>query len=380
MGKYFNPPGDVPKIGRLVDWGDYAHMVGQLREGEVLIGLYYRPQPYLAAALIDSPEELGRQNWGSIERRADYYALARAVADLGFASGAHLHVEEARSEVLEYIISRGDRETPVSVAKPESIIAAARAIDEFYRDPLFAFRMQLIRVSSAVTKSHALSLATAFCQRVIGALTDGRARQLASWVLAAGAGQDADLDMPTIRQVLADFEPDSDVHVGAGELDASRLVKKACSMLVAEGWLTPILETPIEPWEFIEKLKATAACAECEMKAGKLVLGVDDGTRQARDERYSEASNRVDVANDALYRCVLGVLLCKTAFKPAWLTTNVELLARGISNDAAYDRLPILADALEDAGCDSADILDHCRGPGPHVRGCWVVDLVLGKV
>jgi hypothetical protein len=39
----------------------------------------------------------------------------------------------------------------------------------------------------------------------------------------------------------------------------------------------------------------------------------------------------------------------------------------------------ILADALQDAGCDNADILGHCRGPGPHVRGCWVVDLVLGK-
>ena len=42
-------------------------------------------------------------------------------------------------------------------------------------------------------------------------------------------------------------------------------------------------------------------------------------------------------------------------------------------------RLPILADALEEAGCTDADMLAHCRGPGPHVRGCWVVDLVLGK-
>jgi len=41
--------------------------------------------------------------------------------------------------------------------------------------------------------------------------------------------------------------------------------------------------------------------------------------------------------------------------------------------------MPILADALQDAGCDNAGILNHCRGNGPHVRGCWVVDLVLGK-
>ena len=54
-------------------------------------------------------------------------------------------------------------------------------------------------------------------------------------------------------------------------------------------------------------------------------------------------------------------------------------LAQGIYEERAFDRLPILADALEDAGCDNADILSHCRGPGPHARGCWVVDLLLGK-
>jgi hypothetical protein len=42
-------------------------------------------------------------------------------------------------------------------------------------------------------------------------------------------------------------------------------------------------------------------------------------------------------------------------------------------------RLAVLADALEEAGCIDADILNHCRQPGEHVRGCWVVDLLLGK-
>jgi hypothetical protein len=44
-----------------------------------------------------------------------------------------------------------------------------------------------------------------------------------------------------------------------------------------------------------------------------------------------------------------------------------------------FGNMPILADALQDAGCELPEVLDHCRGPGPHVRGCWVVDLVLGK-
>jgi hypothetical protein len=42
-------------------------------------------------------------------------------------------------------------------------------------------------------------------------------------------------------------------------------------------------------------------------------------------------------------------------------------------------RLAILADALEDTGCTNEQILGHLRGPGPHVRGCWVIDLILGK-
>jgi hypothetical protein len=64
---------------------------------------------------------------------------------------------------------------------------------------------------------------------------------------------------------------------------------------------------------------------------------------------------------------------------PSWLTSTVVALARGIDDERAFDRLPILADALQDAGCDHPDILTHCRSDGPHVRGCWVVDLILGK-
>jgi hypothetical protein len=63
----------------------------------------------------------------------------------------------------------------------------------------------------------------------------------------------------------------------------------------------------------------------------------------------------------------------------SWLTSNVTALAQSIYDERAFDRLPILANALEDAGCDNADILNHCRQPGEHVRGCWVVDLLLGK-
>ncbi|HET6574544.1 MAG TPA: hypothetical protein VFG68_13130 [Fimbriiglobus sp.] len=66
-------------------------------------------------------------------------------------------------------------------------------------------------------------------------------------------------------------------------------------------------------------------------------------------------------------------------FKQEWRTSTAVPLAQAIYDSRAFDRLPILADALEEAGCEDPGVLGHCRGPGPHMRGCWVVDLVLGK-
>ena len=80
-----------------------------------------------------------------------------------------------------------------------------------------------------------------------------------------------------------------------------------------------------------------------------------------------------------LLREVVGNPFRPVVLDSAWLTPNVLALARTIYDEHAFDRLPILADALMDAGCDDADILSHCRGPGPHVRDCWVIDLILGK-
>jgi hypothetical protein len=81
-----------------------------------------------------------------------------------------------------------------------------------------------------------------------------------------------------------------------------------------------------------------------------------------------------------LLREIFGNPFANPFFKPAWRTSDVMLLAQGIYEERAFDRMPILADALQDAGCDSEYILTHCRDTAlTNVRGCWVVDLVLGK-
>ncbi len=83
-----------------------------------------------------------------------------------------------------------------------------------------------------------------------------------------------------------------------------------------------------------------------------------------------------------LLRCVFVNPFNATSLNQTWLGWNdgaLVKLAQVIYSQRCFDRLPMLADALEDAGCDDADILTHCRSVGPHVRGCWVIDLLLGK-
>jgi hypothetical protein len=86
------------------------------------------------------------------------------------------------------------------------------------------------------------------------------------------------------------------------------------------------------------------------------------------------------LAQIALARDIFGLLPFRPiAVEPTWLTSAVVGIAESVYADRAFDRMPILADALQDAGCENEDILTHCRSEGPHVRGCWVIDLLLGK-
>jgi hypothetical protein len=92
-----------------------------------------------------------------------------------------------------------------------------------------------------------------------------------------------------------------------------------------------------------------------------------------------EFDREENMARAALLRDIVHNPFRPLPGNPAWNTRSVMALAQAIYTDRAFDRLPILADALEDAGCSDADILARCRGGGEHVRGCWVVDLLTGR-
>lgn len=107
------------------------------------------------------------------------------------------------------------------------------------------------------------------------------------------------------------------------------------------------------------------------------------GTIMPDDDGKSEALLVAEQAIQCdLLRDIIGNPFHPVALHPAlrhWNDGTVVKVGQGIYDERAFDRLPILADALEEAGCMDESILAHCRQSGEHVRGCWVVDLVLDK-
>jgi hypothetical protein len=102
---------------------------------------------------------------------------------------------------------------------------------------------------------------------------------------------------------------------------------------------------------------------------------------------WQRARAREREGQSGLLRDIFGPLPSRPVrLDPGWLTPDVLKLAQAAYHERQLPsghldkrRLAVLADALEGAGCDNTDILTHLRGPGPHTRGCWPVDLILGK-
>jgi hypothetical protein len=123
-------------------------------------------------------------------------------------------------------------------------------------------------------------------------------------------------------------------------------------------------------------------------KPSDAVLGIDGlaGFLHARncgaedDKEYQEAGQEAALLHMIhLIRCLYGNPFRPVVFNPGWRTETTVGLAARMYDGRDFHAMPILADALEEAGCDHPDVLAHCRDPGPHARGCWVIDLVLGR-
>ncbi|HEY2589774.1 MAG TPA: hypothetical protein VGI81_28785 [Tepidisphaeraceae bacterium] len=127
---------------------------------------------------------------------------------------------------------------------------------------------------------------------------------------------------------------------------------------------------------------ATSAASTAASAAG-LHAAETAAAERGNDDAYdrtNELGRSAEVTEQSkLVRDIFGNPFHQVTVDASWLTPNVVALARAIYERRAFHQMPELADALEDAGCTEKGILGHCRGPGPHVLGCWVVDLLLRK-
>ncbi len=89
---------------------------------------------------------------------------------------------------------------------------------------------------------------------------------------------------------------------------------------------------------------------------------------------WSDTRSQVELIRD-----IFGNPFRPVSFLPEWRTSTVLALSQQMYESRDFSAMPILADALQEAGCEDETILTHSRGPGPHVRGCWAVDLLLGQ-
>ncbi len=181
----------------------------------------------------------------------------------------------------------------------------------------------------------------------------------------------------TVHDAVARTEEDADGAAIVGEVEAARVVGSGV-LWCAEADTPQYTDDPAPgcwPAYAAAKLVHEATHEPADRLRHRLL---------AYRQVFSEATvadlhpSNGDVAC-RLFRDVFGNPFRSVVLDPSWRTEAVVALAAGIYADRAFQRLPVLVDALEDAGCSHESILAHCRSAGPHVKGCWVVDLLLGR-
>lgn len=194
------------------------------------------------------------------------------------------------------------------------------------------------------------------------------------WRLLAVAGlrriEDSLPDLRS-RNALAVAERFADANASVEELSAARIQAEEAAHYFADEEYALEPETRGKP--DLEARYQTILQAMLDAKAVLLCVAENIGDTIARAERLHFPD---------LFREIFGNPFRWKILDPAWLASNdgsVRRTAQRIYDDRSFDEMPILADALEAAGCRDADILEHCRRPGEHVRGCWVLDLLLEK-
>jgi len=168
---------------------------------------------------------------------------------------------------------------------------------------------------------------------------------------------------PRLARLIAAGRRYADHVANPGELESALREADAAGGMARSRASAPV-------WTLFEGLRAGAAAAEVLSATAaadsiRWALGIPGG-----------AMPRIPLAWPAVRAAVAAAPNPETC-DPGWRTSDVLMLARLVRDKGETGVLPILADALQDAGCGVDRILDHCRGSGPHTSACWVPDLIL---
>ncbi len=152
---------------------------------------------------------------------------------------------------------------------------------------------------------------------------------------------------------------------------------------------TDLRRTFIGAWpQGWEPLRTAAICTltareEWQLRQVRIlayeVERLSDHLRQAKKGKKPPERAILGRAHAAFLREIFGNPFRRTVFAPHWRTPDVLALAGEALDERCFAHLPILADALEDAGCTDSDLIAHLREPGEHLPGCWALDLALGQ-
>ena len=196
-------------------------------------------------------------------------------------------------------------------------------------------------------------LGVASCRRVWSLITEVDCRRVVEAVEAFADGEVSEVEL---RDAMGEWEVAADEAEWRARIAGYRIHDQAYCAIATLGSSVGSQGSYQTPE------------SECSIVVGH--------SATARGKEQADQEMRVQ---SGLSRCIFGNPFRFVTFEPEWRTSTVVSLARRLYETRDFDPIPLLADALQDAGCENEDILNHCRSAGPHVRGCWVVDLILGK-
>jgi len=213
-----------------------------------------------------------------------------------------------------------------------------------------------------LTDRKARLFAVAACRRISPLLTDERSRRAVIM---------AEVEADGLLVTLEEQNAAALAWVSSRDawIIARQDAPKAAATSAAGAAFFSILTSA---WQAAMRIAGPAAAAEAKALAGNAK------TRAERKKAQAAARRATNRAQCVLLRCIFNPFRPFTPLDPAVLPPQVVTLAKSIYDFRSFDRLPELASRLEAGGCTDALPLDHLRGAGPHVRGCFALDLILG--